>query len=639
MVTLIQEMLWGAKLQGVEKIIKIAQGNPKLIVAIMRYLVDKECLREQGNGKAWILPETTDTAAMIPTEIRGIYEARLEKIENSGEEGSWRRQIIDWAALIGERFSERLLEAALKAGGETALHAGLTPALKYLVNDARIFRRSREVGSSDLEFSEGLLMHGIVLENIEYDTPNRHGFIAKAMQELNRTSGINSVAPQLALHYLCAGEPENAVIYFKIAADVARNKYNFSDACTYLRKADELLKKPYLNEKESRSRLAILLALGDLAGINNVSFSDAQACYSEAQRIAREIGAEQEQVRALIGLGNVAQLRGSMLIAEEWYDKAKKLCIEKSLEDLRSRILKDIAQVYLRTAVDYQKAEIACNEWLADNSRKKETASDDMASEADVRRIRGTVYLYTGYLDNAKNDFTNALSLAEGIGDMRQTAYCNNCIGEVYRKQGQPEIAERYHQQAFEERKKLGDMVGIAMSNNNLGLIKKALHQNEAAKEYFNNAIRTDRDIGSKHREADSLNNLATLSRMMGDYDTAFPLYSKSLKLYSDCNLKNEEMIVKGNIALIQYERGDVQGATEIFENSAKVFEKNGNLACAALVYHNLIFLKRKQEAGESHEEDLKNKFIGARGKLQGYRWPAPVINGDFSTMVDMEDI
>ena len=214
------------KIGAFGKLADIAEGNPLFIEELVASIAD----------------QTSDTAAELPTTIRGIIAARIDALPAVA------RTVLFDASVIGKIFWKGALASF---GSNGALDQGLD------ILESRDFIRRATVSrfQGDQEYS----YRHVLLREVAYATVpkalrrERHAAVASFIE---RTAGerIDEWAVQLAHHFREAGDHAQAVSYLLRAAEVAGRAWAKSEAIKLLESALELVP-----EEDEERRLNIKL--------------------------------------------------------------------------------------------------------------------------------------------------------------------------------------------------------------------------------------------------------------------------------------------------------------------------------------------------------------------------------------------
>ncbi|NQT52897.1 tetratricopeptide repeat protein, partial [bacterium] len=640
MATLIAEML-GAPLDGQGTVLAMAEGNPHHAVEIVRYLHDRDLIVHKGDR--WELTEFGDLLELVPTQLNTLIENRLNAIEATHPNGKHERSVLDWAALIGQRFSTELLERAIEKH-DAQLAPQVLELLEHLVDDEEIFRSSEEFGANVLEFSQEL-MRRVIRAQIErkFTTPRKHRCIADTMLDLY-ASQVESIAHEVANHLMSAREDSRALQYLLMAARVARNGYNYADAQRHLKTALDILARSGDGADPNR-QIDVMLDLGDVL-VASSHFAEAIHYVQDALARSRDANDPRAEARSLLALGNAYVRRGDQADAQGRYAECKMLVDAHPLDELKPELLKGIANNLYRLG-DLPTALATCDEWL-----RTYTSDDLLPLRAEVLRIQGYVLLWNFSLDKAFQNFSDGADLAKQLHDRQLLAHFYNNFGEIHRHQRHLDPAQELYTHSLQIREDIGDLSGVAMSRNNLGLTCKvraeiaaangdpatAVSHYHEARRWFDRAIKLAAEIGDDHRKADSLNNLATLCRLDNQLREALAHYNEAHRLYSKGKMKNELAIVEANLAMMAHLQGDDTAALAKYRDSARRFDDAGNSAYASYVYHNLALLSQRLGETDAVPRLLERK---AQGMVDHptYPWPAELQADSPAELVDVPDI
>ena len=240
------------------------EGNPLFVVEALR--------------AGW----TGGPAALSP-RVQAVIEARLANLSQPA------RELVEVAATIGRGFTVDMLARATSADD-----AGLVPALDEL------WRRRivAEHGPDAYDFTHDKIREVAYLALSPPRRRDMHLRVARALEALH-AHDPGPVSGELAVQYDRAGEADEAVMWYRRAAEAALELYANDDALRLLERAHELAPDP---ERE----LAIIVAtLGALASVEGYASSR----LVELQRRALELAQEPDPV-LLRSLALAALTRG-----------------------------------------------------------------------------------------------------------------------------------------------------------------------------------------------------------------------------------------------------------------------------------------------------------------------------------------
>ena len=248
----------------------------------------------------------------VPATLRDTLMARLDRDPDG-------RQVAQIAAVIGREFSYDLL--AMIAPVPTAT---LRDALNSLLQ-------------SELIFQHGLLPHTTytfkhaLVQDIAYESQLRrrrralHGQIADTLRK-----HFTDTPPEVvAHHYAEAGEAEEAIVYFRHAAELARDRSANTEAAAHFARALQLLDTLPASVERDQLELDLHIARGaQLIAVLGNAADEVGQTYQRAIVLSQTLGASSQMFRALRGLQTYHIVRGELSrahpIGERLIDEAER---------------------------------------------------------------------------------------------------------------------------------------------------------------------------------------------------------------------------------------------------------------------------------------------------------------------------
>jgi predicted ATPase len=215
-----------------ETLVRAAEGNPLFIEELTAAIAERPVSAGQ----------------QLPTTIRELVSARLDALPG-GE-----RVVLFDAAIVGKTF----WRGALERMGAPA--AGVADALDSL--EARDLIRHEP--ASWIEGEEQFTFKHALIRDVAYATVSRarrrelHAIVAAFMEAV--TSGAGATATALANHWKEAGQPEQAIDYFLLAADQAGRGWAKDEAAALYSQAAELCDRPERRREIVRKQALALAA-------------------------------------------------------------------------------------------------------------------------------------------------------------------------------------------------------------------------------------------------------------------------------------------------------------------------------------------------------------------------------------------
>ena len=243
-------------------IIDRSQGNPFFLEEVVRSLMDRDLVYEEGDR--WRAREGID-ASVIPENIQAVILARMDRTEES------LRNVLQGASVIGRVFRRRALQHVTEEQGE------LEGRLDDLEHHALIYLE-RTVPEEEYSFKHNLTQETLYNQILKSQRLHFHGMVVQAIEALYRED-IDEYYEQLAYHYDRSDDAERAVDDLLKAGKQARQRYSNEEAIRHLRRVLERIDRAQLTEPLIETRFAALVDLSE------VYLATAQA--AEADRLLR----------------------------------------------------------------------------------------------------------------------------------------------------------------------------------------------------------------------------------------------------------------------------------------------------------------------------------------------------------------
>ena len=259
------------------------EGNPLFLREIVRFLEHQGLFRTDRATPLAALPPTL----RIPEGVREVIGRRLNLLSGRCNE------TLALAAVIGRDFSHDLLLRAT-GGDEQALDEVLDEAL-----GAHIIQ---ETTPRHYQFAHNLIRMALYDELRPARRRQLHQAAGKALEALRYTDG-GAALPELARHFLAAGDAHRTIEYARQAGERAEALLAFEDAVEFFRTAVEAMEQHAAPDDAGRCRL--LLALGE-AQRKASDFPRALETLLNAAELATALGLSEMSARAAMAYEHVA---------------------------------------------------------------------------------------------------------------------------------------------------------------------------------------------------------------------------------------------------------------------------------------------------------------------------------------------
>ncbi|MGH0028762.1 MAG: ATP-binding protein [Myxococcota bacterium] len=260
-------------------------GTPLFARELTAAILESGALRE---GSAGLEFAGDASARLIPTTLRGSLTARIDRLPDA-------RPVAQLAATIGREFSYAILSAVADLPEAT-----LRRSLDQLVA-AEILDRHGEP-SERYEFRHALIQEAAYELLLKRVRREHHAKIARALVE--RFPERVEVQPELvARHYTEAGQPAEAIRYWRLAGERAGRQSATAEAIAHLEAGLGLLAGQPATPERDGEELAFQIALG-AASLPTRGFAapEVERIYLRAGELSRRVGRAPEQFWAMQGL-------------------------------------------------------------------------------------------------------------------------------------------------------------------------------------------------------------------------------------------------------------------------------------------------------------------------------------------------
>ncbi len=286
-------------------IIERTQGNPFFMEEMAQVLFDQGVLVRDGAVVSLAKPLTS---IQIPSTVKGILAARIDKLESADKD------LLQSLAVIGKEFPIGLVRRVVgKADDE------LAPMLSNLQAAEFIYEQPA------FPENEYTFKHALTQE-VAYDSVLMqrrrviHERTATSLEEIYAATLDDHVA-DLAHHYSRSANAPKAIEYLRRAAEQAGARSAYNDAIGYAREALRLIATTPESRERDQSELKIQMMLGPLlVAVQGFSSSELATNVKRAQELCRRAGETPEMFGVLAGLWSFdhanGQLRESRVLAD-----------------------------------------------------------------------------------------------------------------------------------------------------------------------------------------------------------------------------------------------------------------------------------------------------------------------------------
>lgn len=451
----------------IEYLVEESEGNAFILIQLLQDLVERSILKKR-DGK-WGLDQERFTDYVregendnyIPIGVRDLVVSRVERLSPSATD------LLELAAVVGQRVRVPLLREASMRDTHVA------SAVEELVN-RRLLAYS---GADELyEFAHSMI------QSVVYDTlslvrrQELHGRIASALERL--FAGDESrVVERLAFHFLEAGDKEQALRYYRKAAERAEQIFAWETAIRHYTQVLHLLPAGNLTERY-----------------------DVLARREWAYNIIADHHAQEADLRAL------AELAERL---DDYDRRGEVFCRQTKLALRRGQFAAGIMTAARVLA-------------LADHNLRTDVVAESC-------RLGALCLQNQGEYEAAREWGERALALYEHENNRQGRPLALNTLGIIARSSGHLQDARIYMEEAVEEWRRLDDVWRLATGLSTLSMLYYRVGEYDAALDAQLEARNLAPQTGDLHLEASSLNSLGLIYHAHGRYAEAMKAFAEAL--------------------------------------------------------------------------------------------------------------
>jgi len=436
----------------VEQIVQKTDGVPLFVEELTKAILDSRLIRDVG--PAYELAEPLATVA-VPSSLRDSLMARLDRDKLV-------KEVAQIGATIGRDFSYELIAAVASLTKNQ-----LDDALDQLTESGLAFRRG-EHADAIYTFKHALVQDAAYDSLLRSQRKEFHRKIGEVLEEY--FPDIKDAEPEvLAHHYTEAAVFDKASRFWCLAAARANARFANTEAIAQAEKGllalanvapgdervelelelrlnlvaslrmidryDEALEQLEKAEElaTQNHQLLVLSRIHTLRGNIYFPLGQVERCFEEHQAafdLAKRAGSDEEQARALGGLGDAFYVGGRLQSAHEQFDRCVSLCRRRGLPSI------EIAYLPMRATTN-----MYCLRF--------EEALDDCHSVMDLitsagpargailsRNISGWTYLERHEFVQAEGHARSGLEFVEKLGALRFVPAFNDVLARILLQRG-----------------------------------------------------------------------------------------------------------------------------------------------------------------------------------------------------------
>ncbi len=205
-----------------------------------------------------------------------------------------------------------------------------------------------------------------------------------------------------------------------------------------------------------------------------------------------------------------------------------------------------------------------------------------------------------GKIDEALRNYKEALDIADQLNDFKAKAIRLTNIGEILYEKGELDNALKNIQEALKINEQLGNLYGKADDLNNIGRILHDKGELDKALKNFEDALEISKQLSNMEGQATMLNNIGSILIDKGELDQSMIYYRKALKICNKLGKIEAKSVYLNNIGIVLTKKGKFSEAIKYFEETLEIDKQLGNLENVAKDLNKIAFCFK--EMGELDE-------------------------------------
>ncbi|HJQ21628.1 MAG TPA: AAA family ATPase [Gemmatimonadaceae bacterium] len=501
------------------------EGNPLVIVQLLRCMVEEGSLWHSGERWEWTPP----SELQLPTGVDAVIARRVSHLSPQTQ------SILGTSAVIGREFEVDVLDAA-EGDNTSAVRAAIIEAISK-----DILQPNYERGGGGQAFSHARIAEAFVASIPRDKLPSAHERVARALEGRPRS------AVEAAVHFDLANCASEAYKYALEAATHAETVYSYDAAGEFLQIAARNATSPG-ELAEVRVRLAQLAeTLGRYDEAEELCDLAIEWFAGQGDR-QRALTLRRMRERARKELGQHARVT---------LDALRQLDEEaESLGSVRERveILTMLSQTYGRLGESKEAERLA-----AECVKMAEQVDDDLLLAGALNRLAITVEQEDPR--RARQYYERALELFQIVGNVRGQAGCHSNLGIVAHLEGRHDDARKSLTIAISLARAAGmpDLSGMASLN--LGVMMQKLGEYDRARELYGDALALFATVKNSELQLYVLYNMANLDRERGDFVSGAEVYEATASLAQRIGQVDVEIGAMAGEGICLLEQGQLDAA------------------------------------------------------------------------------
>ena len=462
-------------------VVERSGGNPQFLMDLVEAAIE--------SGGVGGLPGSAEAAAM----------ARIDGLSPDD------RNVVRRAAVFGVSFDPRMLAWVLD--DERAPERSTW---------ARLGEFFEEEGDGYLRFRRALIRDA-AYEGLPYKLRRRlHGEVGHRLEK--DVAHPEEAAGLLSMHFIVAGEYEEAWRYAPLAASRAQDLYaNVEAARLYARAVEAGKRVPAVHPTQLAELHEAIGDSWDRAG----EFQKAADAFISARRLVGDVPLDES--RLLLKRSKMEEKLGHYPQALAWVTRARRLLADADGQEAASRSAQ--LSAWYATVLQAEGRTTDALPWCERAVAEAEAAGDQEAL-AQAYNVLEWVDIMMGHSDG--RHLRKALAIYEELGDLAGQAKILTNLGAGAYFSGQWDEAIEFWERGREAYETVGQPVDAASSDSNMGEVLSDQGRLDEAEPLLREALRVWRASGDRYSYAGTLSQLGRVLSRSGRHGEALELFAEA---------------------------------------------------------------------------------------------------------------
>jgi tetratricopeptide (TPR) repeat protein len=516
---------------------KETEGNPFFIISLIRMLIEEGIIEYKDD--IWILTKELNDAN-IPSKVHDVVIRRLCRVKEN------QREILEYAAIIGEEFSSDVLVHALQLN-----KLDLLKELRTLEQNHKLIHSIEP----KYKFDHAKIKEVLVSQIPAGLKKEYHEIIAETIEALNKDQQ-DKVMGDLAFHFYNSANKERALPYLLKVAEKAKNDYSNEESINFYKQALEL-------EIDEHKRSEINESLGEL----HFKTGDYETVIESFENALKLNHGRKKKADILVRIGYAYDKIGK-------YDDVLKKG-EEALEIVKGEECKEKASAL------YQLGYIHSRLGNIDKAFENFNKSLEIGKKINDQKGIADTIEGMGLLHEGRDDYEKAIEMSrksleikEKIGDLWGIAMSALNIGFYYARLGDFDEALEWHMNNIDRINRIGNQGLMTYTNWSLAEVYFGKEDIEQSLYFTNQTFELSKRIGFEEAIAASYRLFGMNYGYQENYDESIKNFEKSIRIFNEMGFKVELRKSYQEFGLMWKAKGDSEKAKDYFDKANNIFRK-----------------------------------------------------------------